>query len=147
MADAKLEIAALNFNQTFRVDEKRLLSKLRRMLYKFPLQPRLAAVLFQSALQGVLEQVCSVISVIEAENLFLPNSDDVTAPGFQKFWAPEGDLITYLNIFRQFNKSKHSRLWCEKNRLSYRSVEYGNMLDLPYILLYLRFILLSSLGL
>lgn len=105
------------------LERQNVLTELGAKLSRFPIEPKLATVLHYSASRGVLEQMSSIISVMEAENLFLPsNNENTNSLELQRFWAPEGDLITYLNIYNLFAKSKHSKIWCDKNRISYRYV-------------------------
>lgn len=105
-------------------DTKAMLTELGKRLSKFPIEPKLATVLYYATARGVLEQASSIISMMETENLFLPSNEDTRSLELQKFWAPEGDLITYLNIFTQFVKSKNSKVWCDKSRISFRYVNF-----------------------
>lgn len=97
-----------------------------------PVHPQLARALYNSVKFNCTEEmtiiaatICSEVSIMEidiSENN--NNSNKCTASTkYEKFVSEYGDHMTLLNIYKEWNKSKNKKKWCDKNYLSNKKLE------------------------
>ncbi|CAG7729289.1 unnamed protein product [Allacma fusca] len=89
------------------------------IMAKIPLDPPLARVLVNASRYSVVEPVLTVLSMLSSESLFLTNNGK-RQPLKKRFCTPEGDLIAYLKIYREFKKTATKSSWCKMNGLNLR---------------------------
>jgi HrpA-like RNA helicase len=86
-----------------------------------PLPPYLATLVLEATRYGVINEVCAVISLLEAEHIFAPIKEDQLRNKLKTLIAPEGDLITFYNISREYFKNrKKGRFWCDEHGVNFR---------------------------
>ncbi|XP_050312821.1 probable ATP-dependent RNA helicase DHX35 [Anthonomus grandis grandis] len=94
---------------------------------EFALDPLYSKILLSSREFGCVDQVLTIISMLQVENIFTSPSTGnmIIKARIQKrlFEVEQGDLITYLNIFNAFIQSDMSRGYCHKNFLNYNSLK------------------------
>lgn len=101
------------------------LTKVGRSMSVLPLEPMSARVLLAAEKFGVLDECITIIAMVsESASLFMrPKDKKVHADAAHKrFAAKEGDMLTYLNVWREFEDSEYSNLWCKENFIQYRTI-------------------------
>jgi len=106
------------------------ITSLGQLINLLPVDPRIAKVVAMSSEYGVMKQVCSIVAVMSGDRVF-ESTSKLESSAWQSFVAREGDLITYLNIFRALKKhSSRKEDFCKQHSLNYR---YGKSLHSNYI--------------
>ena len=101
------------------LDQEGLLTKLGRLMSEFPQEPPLSKVLIVSVDFECAEDVTSILSMIQAQNIFYrPKEKQMQADAKKaKFHQPEGDHITLLTIFNAWQAARYASPWCIDNFL------------------------------
>lgn len=81
---------------------------------ELPLEPMLARMLIASREYGCGAEMATIAAMVAVQNV-------VSGPR-PKYAVEEGDLVTYLNIYRGFLHNAQSERWCQRNRLHYQSL-------------------------
>ena len=90
-----------------------------KLMAIIPLDPPLAKVFINARNYDVMEPVMTILSILSSESLY--QSLHGKKPTLKKrFFTPEGDLITYLKIFREYRKTATKNSWCKLNGFSLR---------------------------
>ncbi|KAL7642303.1 UNVERIFIED_CONTAM: hypothetical protein RMT77_006864 [Armadillidium vulgare] len=105
-------------------DEGQLSDPLGKQMAELPLIPQLSKMLLISGDYGCSEEIMSIISMLQVQNIFIfPSGKRMEAKILhRKFQVSEGDLITFLNIFAEFEDQKEQKKWCSENFLNYRAL-------------------------
>jgi pre-mRNA-splicing factor ATP-dependent RNA helicase DHX38/PRP16 len=88
-----------------------------RKMVEFPLEPTLAKMLITAEEFGCTNEVATVVSMLSVPQVFYRPKDreeesDATR---EKFYVPESDHLTLLNVYRQWESHKHSAAWCTEH--------------------------------
>ncbi|XP_014488584.1 PREDICTED: putative ATP-dependent RNA helicase DHX33 [Dinoponera quadriceps] len=104
------------------------LTTLGRTMARFPLDPRFTKVILASVEHRCLEEALTVIALLSAESVFMDSAAKraQATKARERFASPEGDHVTLLNIFRQYQSTKQKKSWCHENFLHYRNLQYGS---------------------
>ncbi|CUM64971.1 uncharacterized protein PRCAT00002589001 [Priceomyces carsonii] len=108
------------------LNSKGQLTKLGRTIAEFPIDAMLAKCLIFAARYNVVEEILSIISMVsESSNLFYRPKDKKEQADKKKeyFNQPEGDQLTLLNIWEQWEESGFSKQWCEDNFIQYKTMK------------------------
>jgi len=91
---------------------------------ELPLPPMLGRALMASDDLGCSEEMLTIASMMQIENVFVSSSKDKMAAEREKrrFSAAEGDHITLLNVFVAFDRSGRSSRWCRDHFINYRGL-------------------------
>ena len=108
------ELGAIRKNE-----EPLVLTNLGRIMAGAPLSPEHAKVLLTSLRFYLLEPVASILGVLSSEPIFQNCSQEVEMSR-ARFYSPEGDLITYLKVLREYRRSKTKSLMCKAHKLNSR---------------------------
>ena len=106
------------------LDDDGLLTPLGSQMAVFPLSPQLSKALITSVELGCSGDTLTVVSMLSEENLFL-RPKDKQAQADQKhamLFASEGDQITYLTIYNNWQKNGKSKKWCDDRFLQERAL-------------------------
>jgi ATP-dependent RNA helicase DHX33 len=126
--DLKSALRQLKLLGAVSPEEQQLTARGRRMA-AFPLQPRLTAAILAAAALGCGEEVVTIVALLSAESPFLlPAARDrreEAEAAHRKFQAPEGDLVTLLNVWRAFRAGAGSAVWCRDQYLSLRHLQFA----------------------
>lgn len=94
---------------------------------EFALDPLYSKILLSSADFGCTEEVTIIVAMLQVETIFAKptTGNGMVKARIQKrmFEVEEGDLLTYLNIFKGFILSGMSQGFCHKNYLNYMSMK------------------------
>lgn len=83
----------------------------------------LSTMLLESTSTGCAIEIATVVAMLSVQSVWAYSSDTRSLEkAKQKFAASEGDLITYLNVWRGWVESKKSRQWSYSNFINHRSM-------------------------
>ncbi|XP_060807920.1 probable ATP-dependent RNA helicase DHX35 isoform X2 [Amyelois transitella] len=115
------------------------LTEIGKMAAELPLRPMCATILCNGGEFGCLDEILSIVSMLQMDNVFLKPADGkrnvaVKMCRRNNFEVAEGDIIMYLNIFDAYLKIKSSyaeekkakkacKDWCNKMYLNHRAME------------------------
>ena len=90
------------------------LTPLGRKMVEFPLDPPLAKMLIYSDLLGCSAEILIVVSMISIPGIFFRPKDreEESDSAREKFFVPESDHLTMLNVYNQWKIQKYSSQWC-----------------------------------
>ncbi|KAJ6646953.1 ATP-dependent RNA helicase DHX8 [Pseudolycoriella hygida] len=116
--------ALLNLQLLSAVDEYLKITQLGRQMVRYPLDPPLAKVLLTSAELGCSTDVLRIVSVLSTQHQYLFIRDKRRSKEIeqikQRFFAPEGDHLTFLAICNEWTDSNYDENWCTENFIQYR---------------------------
>lgn len=107
------------------IDDKGNLSQEGKSMVIFPLDPPLSKMLLMALKLGCTEEVLSIVSMLSVPSVFIrpkqraEESDAVR----EKFFVPESDHLTLLNVFKQWESHKTDNSWCERNFIQSKSMK------------------------
>ena len=107
------------------LDDEGLLTKLGRRMAEFPLEPNLAKMLILSVHLGCSDEILTVVSMLNVQNVFYrPKEKQAIADQKKaKFNQPEGDHLTLLSVFNSWKNHKFSHAWCYENFVQERTLK------------------------
>jgi len=95
-------------------------------LLELPVEPELSRILIEAIELGCLDPVLTIVSLLSAENvLYRPNRDDLrleAAQCHQRFYDPDGDHMSMLNVYDNWMKNGKSSQWCRRNFIDSRAM-------------------------
>ena len=92
---------------------------------ELPINPCLAKMLISSGELGCSQEIVTIISMLQVENVFITASaaeKDKFRIAKRKFEVAEGDLMTLLNIYYAFQKFGQNKHWCSSHYLRYKAL-------------------------
>jgi pre-mRNA-splicing factor ATP-dependent RNA helicase DHX38/PRP16 len=96
------------------LDNTGAMTPLGRKMVEFPLDPPLAKmVIFAEQLQCT-EEILIVVSMLSVPGVFFRPKDreEESDAAREKFFVPESDHLTLLNVYQQWKIQKYSSSWC-----------------------------------
>ncbi|CAG9462550.1 unnamed protein product [Pedinophyceae sp. YPF-701] len=107
------------------LDDEGLLTRLGRRMAEFPLEPPLSKMLIASVDLNCSDEVMTIISMLQEDNIFhRPRDKQQQADGKKaKFQQPEGDHLTLLTVYESWKNSNFSSQWCYENFIQARSMK------------------------
>ena len=99
------------------------------LMARIPLDPPLAKVLVNAKNYGVVEPVMTILSILSSESL-LATTEGKRQGLKKRFCAPEGDLVSYLKVYREYKKTATKSSWCKMNGLNLRYLLICSRYDL-----------------
>lgn len=104
------------------------LTEIGHKMTKFPLDPKFTKIILAAEKYGCVAEALTIVSFLSGENVLLTptNKKEKAQAVRQKFHSTEGDLISLINIFREFcNDGKSNRkMWCHEHFLNFRNMSY-----------------------
>jgi RNA helicase HrpA len=100
------------------------LSAIGKLMVEFPLEPRVSRIIVESIMRypDVLEESIIAASFLSAQSPFvLPVGEEMDArKAHHEFRDVQGDFVTYIKLFRIYQKKKNRENFCKKNYLDER---------------------------
>lgn len=95
------------------------LTTLGQKMVAFPLDPPLSKMLLMGAQLGCSEEVLTIVSMLSVPTVFFRPADrqEEAVAAHEKFFVPESDHLTYLNIYQQWVKNKMRADWASDHFL------------------------------
>ncbi|CDH09224.1 related to Pre-mRNA-splicing factor ATP-dependent RNA helicase PRP16 [Zygosaccharomyces bailii ISA1307] len=92
---------------------------------KFPLRPSLSKALLISASNGCSEEMVTIVSMLSVPMVFYRPSErqKESDRARSRFFVPESDHLTLLNVYAQWRSNRYSAKWCSRHFLQYRSLQ------------------------
>lgn len=90
------------------------LTDIGKKMVVFPLDPPLAKMLLFSEKLGCSAEVLIVVSMLSVPNVFFRPKDRESESDAcrEKFFVPESDHLTLLNVYHQWKANSYSNQWC-----------------------------------
>ena len=90
------------------------LTELGRKMVEFPLDPPLAKMLIFAEKMGVTQEILIVVSMLSVPGVFFRPKDreEESDAAREKFFVPESDHLTFLNVYTQWKQKQYSASWC-----------------------------------
>jgi ATP-dependent RNA helicase DHX8/PRP22 len=106
------------------LDDEGLLTKLGRRMAEFPLEPQLSKMLLTSVDLGSSDEIITIVSMLSVQNIFYrPRDKQALADQKRsKFYHPDGDHLTLLNVYEMWKANKCSNAWCYDNFIQSRAL-------------------------
>jgi len=106
------------------LDDEGLLTRLGRRMAEFPMEPPLSKVLIQSVDLGCSDEILTLVSMLNVQNVFYRPKEKQTQADSKrsKFFQAEGDHLTSLAVYQAWANSKFSNPWCFENFIQARSM-------------------------
>lgn len=107
------------------LDNTGQLTTLGRKMAEFPIDPPLAKMLIVSHDLRCSEEVLIVVSMLSAPPVFFRPKDraEESDAKREKFFVPESDHLTHLNVYLQWKKNRYSAPWCTEHFLHAKSLK------------------------
>ncbi|KAK6930841.1 DEAD-box helicase, OB fold [Dillenia turbinata] len=88
-------------------------------MVEFPLDPPLAKMLLMGEQLGCLEEVLTIVSMLSVPSVFFRPKDRVeeSDAAREKFFVPESDHLTLLNVYQQWKSNDYRGDWCNDHFL------------------------------
>jgi pre-mRNA-splicing factor ATP-dependent RNA helicase DHX38/PRP16 len=96
------------------LDNTGTLTTIGRKMVEFPLDPALAKMLIFSDQLGCTSEIAIVVSMLSVPGIFFRPKDreEESDSARDKFFVPESDHLTMLNVYQQWKQQKYSSSWC-----------------------------------
>ncbi|GJV63165.1 pre-mRNA-splicing factor ATP-dependent RNA helicase DEAH7-like protein [Tanacetum coccineum] len=93
-------------------------------MIEFPLDPGLAKLLITGEEFSCVNEVLTIVSMLSVPSVFFRPRDraEESAAAHEKFFVPESDHLTLLNIYRQWEANEYCGDWCSKHFLQVKSL-------------------------
>ncbi|PSN38038.1 putative ATP-dependent RNA helicase DHX33 [Blattella germanica] len=104
------------------------LTKLGRLMSRFPLDPRYSKILLSAKDYGCVEEILSIVSLLSSESVMVTphakREEATVAHG--KFVSSSGDHVTLLNIYSSYCTATRKKEWCHENFFNARNLAYAS---------------------
>ena len=99
------------------IDSVGALTPLGRRMVEFPMEPTLAKMLLFSEELQCVDDVATVVSALSMPTIFYrpKEREEESDAAREKFFAPESDHLTLLNVYLQWRKNGYRSDWCTKH--------------------------------
>ncbi|KAL8271108.1 hypothetical protein Esti_004962 [Eimeria stiedai] len=93
------------------------LTQIGRKMAMFPLDPPLSKMLLTAAESGAAREMVSIVSLLSVPAVFfVPKEKQEEAESLkEKFFVPESDHLTLLNVYQQWKRARYNAQWCLKH--------------------------------
>ena len=88
-------------------------------MVEFPLDPPLAKMLLIGSQLGCANEVLTIVSMLSVPSVFFrpPDRAEESDSAREKFFVPESDHLTLLNIYQQWKNNGYRGDWCSDHFL------------------------------
>jgi pre-mRNA-splicing factor ATP-dependent RNA helicase DHX38/PRP16 len=121
------------------LDNTGALTPLGRKMVEFPLDPPLAKMVIFAEGLGCTSEVLIVVSMLSVPGIFFRPKDreEESDAAREKFFVPESDHLTLLNVFIQWKQQEFSSQWCSEHFIHAKAMKKAREVR-AYILLYVH---------
>lgn len=104
-------------------DDARLTRDIGARLAEIPLDPLLAKALIVGADLGCAADVATIVAMLSVQSVWSHGmTQHVLQEAKDAFAVAEGDLISYLNVWRAWNDEGRRQRWCSENGIDRRAM-------------------------
>ena len=95
------------------------LTPLGEKMSAFPMEPSLSKLIIESETYGCSEEMLTIVSMLSVPTVFYrpPERMEESDAAREKFFVPESDHLTLLNVYNQWKSHAYRDEWCVKNFL------------------------------
>ena len=99
------------------LDNTGALTGLGAKMAEFPLDPPLAKMLLKAEDLGCTSEIATVVSVLSVPSVFFrpKGREEESDSAREKFFVPESDHLTLLNVYQQWRRNGYSPSWCAEH--------------------------------
>ncbi|KAH8990458.1 P-loop containing nucleoside triphosphate hydrolase protein [Lactarius akahatsu] len=110
------------------LDDDGNLTSMGSMMSEFPLDPQMSKMLIVSPEFHCSQEILAIVAMLSVPNVWLrPNNQRKEADAAkQLLTVPDGDHLTLLNVFNEYQNNLHDRNWSWNNYLSARSLSQAD---------------------
>ncbi|KAN0128988.1 P-loop containing nucleoside triphosphate hydrolase protein [Lactarius tabidus] len=110
------------------LDDDGNLTPMGSMMSEFPLDPQMSKMLIVSPEFHCSQEILAIVAMLSVPNVWLrPNNQRKEADtAKQMLTVPDGDHLTLLNVFNEYQNNIHDRNWAWNNYLSARSLSQAD---------------------
>ncbi len=109
------------------LNEQRELTPIGRQMILFPTLPRISRMIVEAVqnYHNVLEEVLIAAAFLSTRSPFLlpPGKELEARKAHHSFRDPMGDFVSYIKLYRNFQKSKNREEYCKRNYLDLRTMK------------------------
>ncbi|XP_060173448.1 pre-mRNA-splicing factor ATP-dependent RNA helicase DEAH7-like [Lycium barbarum] len=100
------------------------LTDLGRKIVEFPLDPPLAKLLLMGEQLKCLNEVLTIVSMLSVPSVFYRPKDreEESDAAREKFFVPESDHLTLLNVYQQWKANEYKGDWCSDHFLQVKGL-------------------------
>ncbi|KAL9658554.1 hypothetical protein ABK040_006093 [Willaertia magna] len=100
------------------------LSELGKKMVEFPLDPPLSKMLIQAEKLGCTAEVLTIVSMLSVPTVFYRPKDreEESDAVREKFFVPESDHLTLLNVYQQWRAHDYSASWCTEHFIHFKAM-------------------------
>ncbi|KAI0259164.1 P-loop containing nucleoside triphosphate hydrolase protein [Gloeopeniophorella convolvens] len=111
-------------NHLAAIDDEGELTPLGSMMSDFPLDPQMAKMLISSPEFNCSQEILTIVAMLSVPNVWLrPNNQRKEADAAkQLLTVPDGDHLTLLNVYNEYQNNLGERNWAWNNYLSARAL-------------------------
>jgi pre-mRNA-splicing factor ATP-dependent RNA helicase DHX38/PRP16 len=113
------------------------LTLLGKKMAEFPLDPPLAKMLIVAEELGCTFEILIVVSMLSVPGIFFRPKDreEESDAAREKFFVPESDHLTFLNVYIQWKQHKYDSTWCTQHFIHPKAMHkarevHGQLLDI-----------------
>ncbi|KAK8260864.1 hypothetical protein V6Z12_D13G147700 [Gossypium hirsutum] len=94
-------------------------------MVEFPLDPPLAKMLLMGEQLECLDEVLTIVSMLSVPSVFFRPKDraEESDAAREKFFVPESDHLTLLNVYRQWKANQYRGDWCNDHFLHVKGLK------------------------
>eukprot|EP01053_Blabericola_migrator_P001775 Blabericola_migrator_1__1774@NODE_147_length_12949_cov_102_817264_g128_i0_p2_GENE_NODE_147_length_12949_cov_102_817264_g128_i0NODE_147_length_12949_cov_102_817264_g128_i0_p2_ORF_typecomplete_len998_score194_77HA2/PF04408_23/4_8e03HA2/PF04408_23/1_5e33Flavi_DEAD/PF07652_14/2_8e27OB_NTP_bind/PF07717_16/5_2e27DEAD/PF00270_29/9e14AAA_22/PF13401_6/4_1e12Helicase_C/PF00271_31/6_7e11AAA_19/PF13245_6/2_6e03AAA_19/PF13245_6/4_9e09ResIII/PF04851_15/1_1e05SRP54/PF00448_22/6_9e02SRP54/PF00448_22/0_0022Herpe len=106
------------------LDDEGFMTRLGRRMAEFPMEPQLGKMLLVAVDFGCSDEIITITAMLQVENVFYRPRDRQAHADQKKnkFHRAEGDHITYLEVYKAWQRNNFSNPWCYENFVQARSL-------------------------
>eukprot|EP00923_Selenidium_pygospionis_P024373 GHVN01042270.1.p1 GENE.GHVN01042270.1~~GHVN01042270.1.p1 ORF type:complete len:1135 (+),score=156.61 GHVN01042270.1:80-3484(+) len=106
-------------------EEGGMMTRLGRKMAEFPMSPSLSKMLLTSVDMKCADEVITIVAMVSVQAVFYRPRDKQAAADQKKakFHQPEGDHVTYLEVYKAWQNNQFSMAWCYANYIQGRALQ------------------------
>ncbi|KAI0245943.1 P-loop containing nucleoside triphosphate hydrolase protein [Lactifluus subvellereus] len=110
------------------LDDEGNLTAMGSMMSEFPLDPQMSKMLIASPEFSCSQEILTIVAMLSVPNIWLrPNNQRKEADAAKALLSvPDGDHLTLLNVFNEYQNNLHDRNWAWTNYISARSLSQAD---------------------
>ncbi|KAI0246027.1 P-loop containing nucleoside triphosphate hydrolase protein [Lactifluus subvellereus] len=110
------------------LDDEGNLTAMGSMMSEFPLDPQMSKMLIASPEFSCSQEILTIVAMLSVPNIWLrPNNQRKGADAAKALLSvPDGDHLTLLNVFNEYQNNLHDRNWAWTNYISARSLSQAD---------------------
>ena len=108
------------------LNHKAELTKMGRRMAEFPVDPMLSKMILASEKYKCSEEILTITAMLSVNNsiFYRPKDKIIHADAARaNFFNPQGDHLTLLNVYKQWEDTNFSIQWCYENFIQHRSMK------------------------